>query len=253
MAQYIGDKLGPDVKGGVVIAKDLDQLTRLIQEKKVEIYMESAYPTYVINKRTGARILARRWKGRVPEYSTVLFTRRGSGITEPKDLLGKMVAFEDRGSTSGYLLPNAYLARRGFKLAEKSSFTDPVSPQEIGYVFAHGSETNILNWVLLGKVSAGAFNDNAFAQIQEERRRELAVFAETAKLPRHLLSVRGDLDPQVVARVQDILLTMHEDEAGRKALRKALKTSKFDLVPGGEETVYKRIEELFGVLGKNTH
>lgn len=252
LTTYIAGKLAPGVKGEVLIARDIDDLVKLIGEKKVDLYMESAYPTYVVNKRTGARILVRRWKGRVPEYSTVLFTRRGSGITEVKELLGKMVAFEDRGSTSGYLLPKAYLTRLGFKVVEKSSFASPVSPQEIGYVFAHGAETNILNWVVLGQVAAGAFNDNAYSQLEEQRRRQLSIIAETERLPRQLVSGRGDLQPAVVQRLKEILVTMHENDSGRKALQKALKTSKFDLLPGGEDRVNKQIEDLFRVLDKTT-
>lgn len=251
LAVYIGQKLAPDVKGRVVVASDPDQLAKLIQEKKVDFYMESAYPTFLINEQTGAKILLRRWKGGVAEYSTLLLTKSDSGITRLKDLLGKTIAFEDPGSTSGYLLPKAFLTKRGFKLAEKSSFVDPVSSQEIGYVFSHGSEKNIINWVLLRKVSAGALNSSDFGRLGEKRKSEFSILAETEKLPRHLLSVRRDLDSALVQRLKEILLTMHQDEVGQKALRKAEKTTKFDLLPGGEEMVYQQIRELFRVLPKN--
>jgi phosphonate transport system substrate-binding protein len=250
LTAYIGQKLAPDLKGKVVVASDREQLAKLIQEKKVDFYMESAYPTFLINEQTGAKMLLRRWKGGMAEYSTVLLTKNDSGVTRLKDLFGTIIAFEDPGSTSGYFLPKAFLTKQGFKLAEKSSFVDPVSSQEIGYVFSHGSEKNIINWVLLRKVSAGAFNSSDFDRLGEKRKNEFSILAETERLPRHLLSVRRDLDSALVQRLKEVLLTIHQDEVGQKALRKADKTTKFDLLPGGEQMVYQKIHELFRVLHK---
>jgi phosphonate transport system substrate-binding protein len=250
LTAYIGQKLAPDLKGKVVVASDREQLAKLIQEKKVDFYMESAYPTFLINEQTGAKMLLRRWKGGVAEYSTVLLTKNDGGVTRLKDLFGKIIAFEDPGSTSGYFLPKAFLTKRGFKLAEKSSFVDPVSSQEIGYIFSHGSEKNIINWVLLRKVSAGAFNSSDFDRLGEKRKNEFSILAETERLPRHLLSVRRDLDSALVQRLKEVLLTIHQDEVGQKALRKADKTTKFDLLPGGEQMAYQKIHELFRVLHK---
>lgn len=247
---YLARKLPAttEIKGKVVVARTALELAKLIEEKKVDFYLESAYPTFLVNERTGARVLLRRWKGGVGEYRSLLFTRRDSGITRLEDLLRKIIVFEDPGSTSGYFLPKAFLVGRGFKLTEKFSFEANVSPKEIGYVFAHGSEENIANWVILKKVAAGAFSNNDFDKLDEKRRSEVVILAETETLPRHLLSVRKDLDPTVVNQLKAILLSMHLDEEGQKALRKADKTSKFDLLPGGEEQMYQKIRELFLLL-----
>lgn len=247
---YLTRKLSStrEIKANVVVARSALELAKLLEEKTVDFYLESAYPTFLVNERTGARVLLRRWKGGVGEYRSLLFTRRDSGITRLEDLLGKIVVFEDPGSTSGYFLPKAFLIRRGFKLTEKFSFEANVSPKEIGYVFAYGSEENIANWVVLKKVAAGAFSNNDFDKLDEKRRSELIVLAETETFPRHLLSVRKDLDPTVVNQLKAILLSMHLDEEGQKALRKADKTSKFDLLPGGEEQMYQKIRELFRLL-----
>jgi ABC-type phosphate/phosphonate transport system substrate-binding protein len=64
-------------------------------------------------------------------------------------------------------------------------------------------------------------------------------------LPRHLLSVRSDLAPGLVSRLEAILLAMHEDAEGRKILQKADGTTKFDLLPGGEAAMRRRLLESF--------
>ena len=247
---YLAQKLSStsNIKGRVVVSRTALELARLLNEKKADFYMESPYPTFLINEQTGAKLLLRRWKGRVSEYRSLLLTSRDSGIARLQDLLGKIIAFEDPGSTSGYFLPKALLLRSGFKLTEKSSFQANVSPKEIGYLFAHGSEKNIINWVLLRKVAAGAFNSNDFDRLEEKRKEEMIILAETEMVPRHLLSVRKDLDPVLVNLLKEILLSMHRDVEGQKILKKTDKTTKFDLLPGGEEIMYQKIRGLLRPL-----
>jgi len=243
---YLAQRLSrtSESKGRIVVAPTAVQLTKLLEEKKVDFYMESPYPTYLVNRLGVARVLLRRWKGGVAEYKSIIFTRTDSGITRLEDLLGKIIVFEDPGSTSAYLLPKVLLINKGFMVAEKSSFEATVSPKEIGYLFA-GSERNIVTWVLSKKAAAGAFSNDDLAKLDEKRKAEFFILAETKMFPRHLLSVRKDLDPVLVKRLQDILLSMHQDEQGRRILQKTDNTTQFDLLPGGEEGVRRQLMEVF--------
>ena len=245
---YLAQKLSSTsvIKGNVVVVPTALQLAKLLNETKVDFYIESPYPTYVINQGSGSRVLLRRWKDGVSEYRGVLFTRKDSGVTRLEDLLGRTIAFEDSGSTSAYFLPKVLLLRKGFTLAEKSSFEANVSPREIGYLFADGSEKKLLSWVLSKKVVAGALSNIDLDKVDEKTRAALLTLAETEMFPRHFLSVRKDLQPAVVNRLKEILLSMHEDPEGQKALKKSDNTTKFDPLPGGEETIRRRFRQLFG-------
>jgi phosphonate transport system substrate-binding protein len=243
---YLAERLSStaELKGNVVVARTARQLATLLNEKKVDFYIESPYPTFLINEQTGGKLLLRRWKAGRSEYRSLIFTKRNSGITRLEDLEGKIIVFEDPGSTSGYFLPKAFFHRKGFKLTEKSSFQASVSSKEIGYVFAHGHENNVVNWVLLRRVAAGAFSDNDFDELDDGKKTELTILAETETVPRHLLSVRKDLEHLLVIRLKETLLAMHHDKQGRKILKEIDKTTKFDLLPGGEEMMYEKIREL---------
>lgn len=244
---YLARKLSsvPDANGVVVVTPTALELAKLLGEKKVDFYMESPYPTFVINRQIGARILLRRWKGGVGEYRGIIFARRDSGVAQLDGLLGKMMAFEDPGSTSGYFLPKVFLFQKGFKLTEKPSFEAKVSGKEIGYLFAQGSEKNLRNWVLTRKVAAAAYSDNDFAKLDEKTKQELVILAETPMFPRHLLSIRKDLDPAMADRLKNILLSMHQDEEGQKVLKRADQTTKFDELPGGGEAFRRKFREVF--------
>jgi phosphonate transport system substrate-binding protein len=88
-------------------------------------------------------------------------------------------------------------------------------------------------------------------KLDERRKADIVILAETETMPRHLLSVRKDLHPVLVNRLKEILLSMHQDEESQRVLRKADQTIKFDLLPGGEEMLYQKIRELFRVLQRN--
>ena len=233
------------VEGRVVVAGTSFELVKLLEQKKVDFYMESPYATYVINNVHGAgRLLLRRWKEGMAEYQSLIFTKSHSEINRLEDLRGKIIAFEDPGSSSGYYLPKSFLLRKGFKLADKSRFDPYGSPTEVGYLFAY-SQKKLVDLVLTKQVAAGAFSDADYAALDQKRRSDIAVLAQTDKLPRHLLSVRKDLAPALAGRLEETLLAMHEDAEGRRILQKTDGTTKFDTLPGGEAGMRRKLLEGF--------
>jgi phosphonate transport system substrate-binding protein len=246
-AGYVASKLaaGSKVEGKVIVAPMPAQLAALLVANKVDFYLESPYPTYVINDvHDAGTLLLRRWKGGMAEYRALIFTKRNGATRRLEDLRGRIIAFEDPGSTSGYFLPKFFLSRRGFKLVEKSGVEATVSPGEIGYIFAH-SQGALIDLVLGDRVAAGAFSDDDYAASDENKKSNIGILAETDRLPRHLVSIRKDLAPGLAKRLEEILLSMHEDPEGKKILEKTDQTTKFDLLPGGEAAMRRRLLETF--------
>ena len=244
--RYVAKKLGsgPDTEGKVIVASAPLQMAKLLEEEKVDFYMESPYPTYLINRVGAAVLLVRRWKSGMAEYRGLIFSRKDSQIDQLEQLQGKMIAFEDPGSTSGYFLPKVLLLRKGFTLTEKSGHGAKVGQKEIGYVFA-STHVNVVNLVLAKQVAAGAFSDDDYGALDEKRRADIKVLAQTDLFPRHLVSVRRELDPKVKNRLKEILLSMNQDEEGRAIMLQADNTTKFDLLPGGEAIVRRKLVETF--------
>jgi phosphonate transport system substrate-binding protein len=140
------------------------------------------------------------------------------------------LAFQNGVSSSGYLLPWLELHRAGFRSVLMSSPTMTPPEGRIGYVYS-GADRNTIAWVLYGRVAAGATTRGDFEKLSEEQRAQLAVIYETIAIPRHIVVHRRDLAANLAARVTDILTTMHETEAGRKALAAFEGTEKFDVIP----------------------
>jgi len=165
-------------------------------------------------------------------------------IKQLGDLRGKMMIFEDPGSTSGYLLPKLFLARNGYKLVEKKGFDPNAAPADIQYSFAY-LRSKLIEAVLSKQMAAGAISDDDYNGLDEKRKSEVAILAHTEKLPRHLLSVRADLAPQIVGQLNDLLVAMHDDAEGQRILKKTDQTTKFDPLPGGEAALRKRLLDSF--------
>lgn len=221
---------------------------KLLEEKRVDFYLESPFPTYLINRSATATLLLRRWKSAMTEYRGIIFTRKASRIARLEDLRGKMIAFEDAGSTSGYFLPKLLLFEKGFSAVEKPSLEAKVLAREIGYIFA-STDKNVVKLVRQEKVAAGAISNDDYASLDETTKASFSILVESESLPRHLVSVRRNLPEPVVERLKEILLSMHQDDEGQKILRQTDNTTKCDTLPGGEEAFRRKVIELYRPRG----
>lgn len=236
---------GSENEAKVVIAPTIFDMAKLLEQQRVDFYMDSLYATYLINYVHGVgRTLLRRWKGGQAEYQSLIITKREGGIKQLSDLRGKSIVFEDPGSTSGYLLPKIFLSRRGFKLVQRRDYDPFASPNEITYFFVY-SQRRLIESVLAQQAAAGAISDDDYAGLDKKEKAEITVLDQTEKLSRHLVSVRSDLPPLWINRLEKVLLSMHDDEDGRGVLYKIDQTTKFDRIPGGEEGLRKQLLDTF--------
>jgi phosphonate transport system substrate-binding protein len=245
--RYLAGKLssGSAIEGRIAMAPTQPRLAQLLTEKKADFYMESPYPTYLINDVYGAgKLLLRRWKGGMSEYESLIFTKKNGATKHLEDLRGRIIAFEDPGSTSGHFLPKLFLSRKGFKLSAKTGTEANLSPGEVGYIFAY-SQDKLVDLVLTEQVAAGAFSNDDYATLDAGKKSDITILAQTDRLPRHLLSIRRDLAPALADRLEKLLLSMDQDAEGRRILQKTDGTTKFDTLPGGEVRMRKQLLDTF--------
>ena len=107
------------------------------------------------------------------------------------------------------------------------------------------SQKKLLDLVLTKKVAAGAFSNDDYGRLDESKKSAIAVLAETASLPRHLVSVRKSLPPAMVKALEKVLLSMDRDPEGRSILQKTDGTTKFDALPGGESAISRRLLDTY--------
>ena len=232
LADYLGKHLQSEGinQGKILVAKDLSQRGTLLRERKVDIYIDSLFPSVGANLISGSKFLLRRWKRGRAEYRSVVYKRKDSNLHRMEDLKGHTLAFEEPFSSSGYFLPKMALLEEGLKLVPKAEPTKALGPEEIGYVFSLHDE-NTVAWVLREKVAAGATDDYTYERQTHRYPNSLEVIHTTSSFPRHLVSHRADLAPRLVTKIKEILIQMDQSQEGRSALKEFEHTTKFDELP----------------------
>lgn len=227
---YIASKLGDNVtkyEGKVIVVKSIDNLTDLLIDGKVDLFMESPISGALIDKNSGSIPFLKRWKDGVGLYHSLFIVKNGSSIKTLDDFTGKTMVFEDPGSTSGYLLPKYYLIQNGFNVSQ--------SPGEknINYTFS-GDDENTPAWIIEGKADIGIVSNIDFEKYPTTLKDKLKVISRTFDVPRHIVSHRAGLDPVIVERIKQILLDMDSDQQGIEILKNFQGTKKYEEISNDE-------------------
>jgi phosphonate transport system substrate-binding protein len=249
LADYLAANLGEYgiSEGQVMIGTSADEMAQWLETGEVDLYFDSVYPATLISDQTGGEIFLRRWRFGVEEYYTVIFASAESGVTSLEDLQGNVIVFDNQFSTSGYFMPAITLIESDLELAGKQSYNDPVSGDEVGFVFSNDDE-NTLQWVLSGLAAAGATDDyNYNVVFPEDAKDSLVVLAETDPVPRQVAVARPGIDPELLDAITQILTTAHESDEGQAALE-PFQTSQFDEFPEGIEAAQERMREMMEIV-----
>jgi phosphonate transport system substrate-binding protein len=236
MADYLAVQLADFGITGVdvLIAESPGRMRSLLQEGKVDLFSETAFVALDFMNNGAAKPLLREWKKGVAEYHSVIIVRKDSGLKTLSDLVGRKFAFEDPGSTSGYLIPRVALEDAGLRLSELPDPRNPVPDGALGYSFALG-EINVVAWVNRGLADAGAISnldwmdpDTAPAGLKNE----LRVIHETESVIRSLILARQSLDDRLCEQITEILESMHESPEGRAVLSEYFNVARYDRIEG---------------------
>ena len=227
----------------MVVVSSLSQMVEELREGAVDLFIDSPFPATFVWKHGDVKPLLRRWKRGSDTYRSVVFTRRDSGVDVLEDLSGKIIAFGEPFSTSGFLMPKAALASAGLRLVNYEDPAASIRPDRVGYVFSNDAE-NTMFWVIKRKVVAGAVNADYFGALAGNRLSELRILHTTEAVPRNVVCVRHGLKPEVVRAIEKALLEMHLSEEGQAALQDFEETTKFDRFPGGAEVDLEHIMAL---------
>ncbi|MEM8503101.1 MAG: phosphate/phosphite/phosphonate ABC transporter substrate-binding protein [Cyanobacteria bacterium P01_D01_bin.1] len=249
IAEYLGKNLR---KAGISssevnIAPDVDTVAEWMNSGEVNLYFDSVYPALTVMKASGAMPILRRWKDGVAQYSTYIVTRKDSGIETLFDLNGKMITLQEPSSSSGFMFPMVYLLEAGLNPQEKSETNQSVLENEIGYVFS-GQEEVTAEWILEGRVVAGALDNETLAELSEEDRSQLEIIAETDAFPRHVVLAGPNLEPEQIEVLKGVLVDMDESNQGQKALQAFSETAQFDEFPEGGEAAIARFNAAYQLL-----
>lgn len=135
-------------------------------------------------------------------HTTVIITRKGSGIKSIKELKGKTFAFGSESSTSGHLVPRGDLLSSGI---------DP-SKDFARFIFAGGHD-KVAFAVAKGEIDAGALYKPVFDRLVSEGKvsdKDVMVIWESPPFADFPWVASGRLDKGFKKEIKDAFLTLND-------------------------------------------
>lgn len=206
LMEYLADH---DMPGGKVIgAKSIKKMRKKLEAEEVDFFFETAYTSIRLMDDTGAFPLLIHEKEGQRTYQGVLFVKQDSNIQTPRDLQGKVVAFEHKRSTSSYLLPRSVLLEAELELEHSETPVDG----KVAYYFTGNDDITIANVLQRGKAQAGGIHKGKLQDFSGFR----ILQPEPPAVPRSLVMVRKGVDAN---RLKEVLLEMKDSDQGKKVLK----------------------------------
>jgi len=141
-----------------------------------------------------------------------ILVRKDSGIEDIKDFKGKIIAFVDKASTTGYIFPVAYLKDHGVKSAEEF----------FSRYFYTGSHDAAIKSVLDKEADITGVKDRVYQTLADKDPRvvnELTVIAKSIEFPTNALWLSRHLDKEVRDKIKRAFLDMTNDVKGKEVLQ----------------------------------
>ncbi|MBT1697638.1 phosphate/phosphite/phosphonate ABC transporter substrate-binding protein [Fulvivirgaceae bacterium PWU4] len=198
------------------IPKNYDELVDNFKSQKTCFGMMNSQSYVIANSRHGAVVKLRTIRFGHSTYQGMIITHVSSGIKSVRDIQGKIMAYTDELSTSGYLYPK--------KILEKNN----VKPSKESFLLKHDE---VVRQVYERKVDAGAafFSmPSANGAINDARSRikdkypdveqKVIILVKTDPIPNDPIAFSKDFDPVVANKICMALLKLAQDAKGKQAL-----------------------------------
>lgn len=208
ITEYLSLKLKRRVQ--FIAISDYEGLGRLLELNRIQIAWFSDTSFRKLKKENAWEVLCRPVQHGNVVYRGQIVTRKDSGLNNIGDLQGKIFAYVDRYSGSGFYYPNLMLDRQGIKPLEffrAVVFSQSHRNSIIGVIKGNYDAAAVFSASLLDKENNG-----------ESSLEELKVIARTDPIPNDPMVVRADFDHQLKQQIAKAMLSMHEDPQGKEFL-----------------------------------
>ncbi len=234
--------------GRAIVARDNAEMADMLRRGHVHVLSETAMSALWFAEHAGAHPLLREHKGGVSSYRSFFITSVESPVQSIEDLRGHIVAFEDPGSTTGFLVPLAMLRAAGIPVRRIARGTRPAA-DEVGYIFTD-SEIGVAAMVDRGLAGAGAVSDVDWQEFADKPRLRdgLRVFAASPTLTRSLLLAGPAVSAELRDQIVRVLAAAHEDTAADEFLQTYYRVSRYDPLVGSTARQLDIARELFPLV-----
>jgi phosphonate transport system substrate-binding protein len=210
LTEYLSKVLGIEVEG--FSASDYAGIITAMAHKHIDFayFGPKSYTEAAEKANAQAVVMELDEMGR-PGYTGILISKKGSGIKTVEDAKGKLFAFTDPNSTSGYLVPNVLFAR-DLKVKPEEYF------KEVKFSGSHGA--SILA-VQNGSIEVAATNDIDMTRMVEKgsvSSDDFNILWKSDLIPGAPMAARADMPESLKAALAGALIMLNSDKEALKKL-----------------------------------
>ncbi|MBP3949609.1 phosphate/phosphite/phosphonate ABC transporter substrate-binding protein [Bacillus suaedae] len=208
LANRLGEELGLEVEGRVMT--DYNALIEAMGANEVQVGFIPAFGYVLANEQYDAEVILKSVRHGSGTYKAQYIVSADSGIESLEDLEGKVWAFADATSTSGFLFPASELMDQ-FDIASPEALQNEFFAQgmQVG-----GHDTAAVA-VYEGDADVATTFDDVRTQLVEEYpdiMEKTKVIGTTKDIPNDTISVTAELDDELVTQIKEAFLSFNDDE-----------------------------------------
>jgi phosphonate transport system substrate-binding protein len=194
----------------LILRDSYAEIVRDFEKAEVDVGILNAFSYVEIAARAQLAPLARRVRAGRDTYQSYLVVREEGDITRYEALRGRVIAFPDSRSTTGYLLPRLML--RGHRLEPTRDFA------RVLFVGRHDSTALA---VANGTADVGALASYIYEELEPVVQGKLRILDRSEPIPLGPVVARTSLGAPLLARIRLFFVTLGESREGQTLLRDA--------------------------------
>ncbi len=177
------------------------------------------------------------------KYKGQFIARTNSGINNLEDINGKIIAYTDAASTSGFMYPSALLARKGIKPGKY--FFAGGHPQTILAVYNGNAEVGCTFWAPEGEDGPHDAR-RAVIETYSDVMEKIKIIGFTDWIPNDTVTFRKDFPKDMKEKIVSTLLEYADSKEGHETLVKLLDIDNFVRSTNADYDVVRKTLEAIG-------
>jgi len=222
VADYITEKTGYYFK--VAVPTSYASVIEAMGTDETDIAWLATFAYILANEKFGAEVALTAVRKGLDKYKGQFITQTNSGINGIEDIDGKIIAYTDAASTSGFMYPSALLARKGIK-PEKYFFAGG-HPQTILAVYDGKADVGCTFWAPEGDDGPRDAR-RAVIETYPDVMEKIKIIGFTDWIPNDTVTFRKNFPKDMKEKIVDALLEYANTEEGHKTLVNLLDIDNF--------------------------
>jgi len=242
VSDYITEKTGYHFK--VAVPTSYASVIEALGTDETDIAWLATFAYILANEKFGAEVALTTVRNGLESYRGQFLARADGDINTLEDIEGKIIAYTDAASTSGYLYPSAILAEKGIE--PKDMLFAGGHPQAILAVYQGTADVGCTFWSPPGEDGSIKDARRAVLETYPDVVEKIKIIGFTDWIPNDTVTFRKDFPAEIREEIVQCLLDFAATEEGHQTLLTLLDIDNFVRAKDSDYDVVRRTLNILG-------